>query len=91
MREEPSYTAAYPAAQRCDVVVHLKDGRALSGHCEIMKGEAGNPHRPEEIEKKFFDLTTPVWGAARAEKLYAALLGLERAPDMSGFGADFAL
>ena len=50
-----------------------------------MKGEPGNPHRPEDVEKKFFDLTTPVWGAGRAKTLYQALLGLEDIPDLSAF------
>jgi 2-methylcitrate dehydratase PrpD len=89
--EEHAYTAAYPARQLCDVVIHLNDGRAIRGRCEIMKGEPANPHRPEEVEKKFFDLVTPVWGAERAKKLYSGLLNLEQAEDCRAFGADFAL
>jgi hypothetical protein len=72
-------------------VIHLNDGRAIRGRCEIMKGEPGNPHRPEEVEKKFFDLIVPVWGAERAKKLYAGLLNLEQVADFRAFGADFAL
>jgi 2-methylcitrate dehydratase PrpD len=89
--EEPAYTEAYPAKQLCDVVIHLKDGRAIHGRCEIMKGEPRNPHRPEEVEKKFYDLTVPVWGAERASMLYKALLDLENTADLRAFGADFAL
>ena len=76
---------------KCDVVIHLKGGGTVSGRCEIMKGEPGNPHRPEDVEKKFFDLTVPVWGAQRAKSLYAALLGLENVADLRAFGARFAL
>ena len=89
--ENPAYTQAYPDRQLCDVVIHLKQGRAIRGRCEIMRGEPRNPHRPDEIEKKFYDLTVPVWGAERARKLYKALLELEHAADMREFGADFAL
>lgn len=89
--ENPAYTQAYPDRQLCDVVIHLKQGRAIRGRCEIMRGEPRNPHRPDEIEKKFYDLTVPVWGAERARKLYKALLELEHAADMRAFGADFAL
>lgn len=89
--EDPVYTRAYPGKQLCDVVIHLNDGRAIRGRCEIMKGEPGNPHRPEEVEKKFYDLTVPVWGAERADKLYKALLGLEDTADFRAFGVDFAL
>jgi len=66
-------------------------GGTVRGRCEIMKGEPGNPHRPEDVEKKFFDLTVPVWGAQRAKALYAALLGLEEVADLRAFGAGFAL
>jgi 2-methylcitrate dehydratase PrpD len=89
--EEPGYTKAYPDKQLCDVVIRLKDGRAIHGRCEIMKGESRNPHRPEDVEKKFYDLIVPVWGARRAEKLYEALLRLEGAADLRTFGAGFAL
>ncbi len=89
--EEPAYTRQYPGKHLCDVAIRLEDGRTIEGRCEIMKGEAENPHRPEEVEKKFFDLTVPVWGADRAQKLYEGLLCLESVPDMRGFGQDFAL
>ena len=89
--EDPAYTEEYPNKQLCDVVIHLKDGRAIRGRCEIMKGEPRNPHRPEEVEKKFYGLTAPVWGAERASKLYKALLELENTADLRAFGADFAL
>jgi 2-methylcitrate dehydratase PrpD len=88
VREEPAYTAAYPHKQICDVVIELKDGTHIRGRCDIMKGEPANPHRPEEVERKFFDLVTPVWGADRARRLYDGLLGLEACPDMRAFGAD---
>ena len=89
--EDPAYTRAYPDKQLCDVIVHLDGGNALRGRCEIMKGEPGNPHRPEEIERKFYDLTIPVWGDTRADKLYKALLAIDDAASMRDFGAAFAL
>jgi len=91
VREEAAYTAAYPDRQLCDVAIHLRDGETVAGRCEIMKGEPNNPHRPQDVERKFFDLTTPVWGAERARKLYAALLALEEVADMREFGRGFAL
>jgi len=89
--EDPAYTQAYPDKQLCDVVIHVKDGGTVRGRCEIMKGEPGNPHRPEEVEKKFYDLTVPVWGGKRANDLYSALLRLEDVADLRAFGAGFAL
>jgi 2-methylcitrate dehydratase PrpD len=89
--EDLAYTKAYPDRQLCDVLIELNDGREIRGRCEIMKGEPSNPHRPEEVEKKFYDLTVPVWGAERAGKLYRGLMGLEDVADFRSFGADFAL
>jgi 2-methylcitrate dehydratase PrpD len=91
VREEPSYTRAYPDKQLCEVSIRLQGGRSLEGRCEIMKGEPGNPHRPEDVERKFFDLTNPVWGAERARKLYDAVLALESETDMAKFGRGFSL
>jgi 2-methylcitrate dehydratase PrpD len=91
VREEPRYTAAYPGRHLCDVAIHLDNGRVVRGRCEIMKGEPQNPHRPEEVEQKFFDLTAPVWGAARAHTLYERLMRLEDVADFGRFAEDIAL
>lgn len=91
VREEPAYTRAYPDRQICDVVIHMRDGAAIRGRCEVMKGETGNPHRPEDVEKKYFDLMTPVWGAERANTIYGSILALETVADMREFGKDCAL
>ena len=89
--EEPAYTRAYPEKQLCEVIIRLDDGTTLRGRCEIMKGEPGNPHSPAEIEQKFYDLTVPVWGDTRADRLYKALLALDDCTNMRDFGAEFAL
>ena len=89
--EDAAFTAAYPGKQLCDVVIHRKDGGTVHGRCEIMKGEPANPHRPEEVEKKFFELTVPVWGAKRANDLYSALLSVENVTNLRAFGTGFAL
>jgi 2-methylcitrate dehydratase PrpD len=87
--EDPVYTEAYPHKQLCDVAIHLKDGRTIRGHCEIMKGEPGNPHQPEDVEKKFYDLTVPVYGENRATRLYRALLSLEDNIELRMLGPEF--
>ncbi|MDB5867530.1 MAG: MmgE/PrpD family protein [Betaproteobacteria bacterium] len=91
VREEPAYTKAYPGRQICDLAIHLRDGSAVRGRCEVMKGEPANPHRAEDVEKKYFDLMSPVWGADRARKLYDAILALEEVADMREFADRYAL
>jgi 2-methylcitrate dehydratase PrpD len=91
VREDPAYTKAYPDQQICDVIIHLRDGGEIRGRCDIMKGEPANPHRAEDVEKKYFELMSRVWGADRARRLYDAILALEDVADMRTFGERYAL
>lgn len=84
--EDLDYTAAYPDRQICDVVIRLRGGGKVTGRCETMKGEPSNPHRPEDVRQKYFDVMTPVWGEARAAELYRQLLALETVPDLRTLG-----
>ncbi len=84
--EDPAHTAAYPGVQRCDLEIHMDDGSVVAGHCEVMKGEAANPHRPEDVERKYRDLMEPVWGRACASELYDNLMQLESVADCRTFG-----
>jgi 2-methylcitrate dehydratase PrpD len=58
-------------------VLVMKDGRQSHGRCDIMKGDPANPHRAEDVQQKFFDLTVPVWGEKRAASIYQACMTLE--------------
>lgn len=89
--EEPAFTAAYPERQRCALDITLRDGRVVSGHCEVMKGEPANPHRPEDVKRKYDALMEPIWGEARSRGLYEALMRLEDAPDVREWLAPWAL
>lgn len=91
VEEDPAHTAAYPAVQRCDVVIRTTGGGLHRGHCEIMTGEPGRPLPMALVERKFFDLTVPVWGERRARALHRALMTLERCADMRRFGRGQAL
>jgi len=89
--EDPAHTAAYPATQRCDLAIHLADGRMLVGHCEIMRGEPERPHPPEALRAKFFDLAVPLWGEAAATTLHAGLMAVDDIPRFGMFGAHLEL
>lgn len=78
LEEVPEYSAQFPAQQKVDVRVVLKDGRALEGRCEIIRGEPGNPADPAEYRDKFFALTEPVWGRALAARVYEEAMHVER-------------
>ena len=87
----PSYTAAFPDRQLVDVKISLTDGSVVTGRCEVTKGEPGNPHKPEELEGKFFELGTPAWGKTITQKLYDGLMKLESIGNFRAFSDDLSL
>jgi 2-methylcitrate dehydratase PrpD len=89
--ENGAYTKAFPEKQGVDVKIRLTDGSTLSGHCEVTKGEPGNPHRPDELRGKFFELGTPAWGEAVTQKLYDGLMQLEKIDSFRTFADGFTL
>jgi 2-methylcitrate dehydratase PrpD len=91
LQEDKSHTARYPEETPCEVRIVMKDGATHSGHCTVMKGEPANPHRPQDLEGKFFDLGTPVWGAEVTRKLYEGMMAVETIPDFAAFAAGFEL
>jgi 2-methylcitrate dehydratase PrpD len=85
LTEDTGYTAAFPGSQRCDVVLVLNNGRRLEGHCEVMRGEPGNPADPAEFSDKFMAIGRPIWGEALAERIRSAALAIDQVSDMRDF------
>ena len=81
--EDEDFTRAYPAAQRVRLVIRLRDGTSLAGHCEITSGEPGRPHDSAALDRKYRALAEPLWGADGAEKMRTALMNIETCPDVS--------
>lgn len=91
LQEDKSHTARYPKETPCDIRVVMRDGTTYAGHCVIMKGEPTNPHRPDQLKAKFFDLGAPVWGESQTRKLFDSLMGVESIRDFRAFAAGFAI
>lgn len=91
VEEDVAHSAAYPAAQRCDVQVHLRDGRVVAGHCEIMKGESERPHAPDALRDKFFRLAEPLWGKANSTTLDDACCRIEAIDRFGAFARELEL
>lgn len=89
--EDPAFTAEFPGRQIVELSIGLRDGKTLSGRCEVTRGEPGNPHSPQDIEKKYYRLASPVWGEQLARELYQACMRLESIPDLRAFSADLNL
>ena len=72
-----------PAAPRGAVVeVTLTDGSKVAHLTRFPPGTKENPLSTEAVSAKARDLIAPVLGAERAEKLIAAINGLERVDDI---------
>ena len=82
LAEDESFSAAYPAAQRVHVVIHLRDGTRFEGRCETTSGEPARPHAASALARKYRDLALPLWGEARAAQLREALLNIQACPDV---------
>jgi 2-methylcitrate dehydratase PrpD len=74
--------AAKPPRQAI-VRIELADGRSLDYRTRVVRGTAGNPMEPKEVEAKALDLTAPVLGAARANELIGTIRDLERVGQVS--------
>ncbi len=91
MIEVPEFNEGFPARKPCRLRIVLKDGSSYEGSCDVPKGEIGNPHAPAEIERKYYQLATPVWGERRARGLRELCMRLEAVPDMRDVAQTMAL
>jgi 2-methylcitrate dehydratase PrpD len=85
LQEDNAHTARYPKETPCELRIIMKDGTAHAGSCTVMKGEPSNPHSPADLQGKFFDLGTPVWGESTTRKVFDRLMEVENIPDFGAF------
>ncbi|CAN5710034.1 MmgE/PrpD family protein [soil metagenome] len=91
LREEPSFTARYPAEQPVALRATMRDGSVHEGHCTITKGEPGKPHTAADLGGKFFELGVPIWGEATTRALFDGLTRLETIANFETFAGPLAL
>jgi 2-methylcitrate dehydratase PrpD len=91
LREDKAHTARYPRETPCDLKIVMKDGTVHAGRCDVMKGEPSNPHKPEDLRRKFFELGVPVWGNDTTQKLFERLMRIEEVRDFGLFADELQL
>ena len=64
------------------VEITLNDGTQLSDRVEAVRGTVRNPMPRNEVVDKVRDLTTPILGAATAQRLIDTLLAIETVKDI---------
>ena len=85
MIEVPELNRNFPQEIPARVRIALKDGTAIEGKCDMPKGERANPHSPQEIERKYYQLATPVWGEPLARRIRESCMTLERLGSLEEF------
>ena len=86
MIEVPELNRNFPQEIPARVKIVLHDGKVYEGKCEVPKGERANPHSPQEIERKYYQLATPVWGEARAREIREGCMTLDRLDSLDRIG-----
>ncbi|MEO7402032.1 MAG: MmgE/PrpD family protein [Burkholderiales bacterium] len=91
VRENPAFTAAFPAQQISMVVVMLDDGTRLAGRCDVMQGEPANPHPAGAHDRKLRSLAEPIWGAPATTRLLEGCQALATIVSVSDWAASIPL
>ncbi|MCE9640061.1 MAG: MmgE/PrpD family protein [Betaproteobacteria bacterium] len=85
MIEVPEMNKDFPRKMPARIKIFLKDGTVYEGKCDVPKGELENPHVPAELERKYYQLATPIWGEERARKAYQSWMTLETLDNVRDF------
>jgi 2-methylcitrate dehydratase PrpD len=83
--EDPEMTAALPHHKPSRATVTLVDGRTASGNCDLPRGDFERPYAESEIRAKFRALAAHVLDPAGAERVEAAVDGMESWTDVRSF------
>jgi len=81
---DPALEARFPAEALERVIITTRDGRTLAVGPLAAPGDAGAPPSDEEMQAKFFRLTSPVLGKARAGQLLDAIERCAEMPHVAG-------
>jgi 2-methylcitrate dehydratase PrpD len=75
---DPDYDARFPAERWARAMVRLEDGGVLESGPRTALGDPDHPMGETELEAKYFALTQPVWGNAKAGHVKATIEMLGR-------------
>lgn len=83
---EPRYDAAGGKLRvACRARVLTRDGRQFEAEVPYRKGSFEDPMSADELERKFFDLSTQVATRAQAGEIAATVAGIEKLDDVAAF------
>jgi len=82
VREDPAFTAAYPAEWPCRIAVKTKSGEVKTVETRYFKGHNKSPMSDAEIEAKFRRLNSGLLTDAQITEILAKLWKLEAVSDI---------
>jgi len=82
MRIDPAIDAAAPSLTQANVIVRLRDGRALTAAANGARGYPARPASDDELAAKFLSCATRVLPEDRACALLSALTAIETVADL---------
>jgi len=85
MIEVPEMNRNFPKQIPARLIIALRDGTVYEGKCDVPKGESDNPHAPQELERKFYQLAAPIWGEEFAREMRESCMALETLPSLDAF------
>jgi 2-methylcitrate dehydratase PrpD len=80
--EDPELTAMMPDHRPSKVTLTLNDGTELRAEAFVNKGDFEDPYSPDELQEKFFELATPVWGEDISRQVHNAVAALDAIKDI---------
>ena len=91
LRVDPEIDAEFPGRRAARVIVHAVDGRRIERYQPTRKGDPDLPLGDTELDAKYRELTAPVVGAERAERLLETLRSIESVGTVTDIRLDTAL
>ena len=82
IREDPQFTAAYPAEWPSRIEITTKTGNRHVAATQYFKGHVKNPMSDAEVEDKFRQLTAGLLDASQTEAILAKLWSLDELKDI---------
>lgn len=82
VKEDLSLTALMPHKRPSRVRVTFTDGREIEAETLINKGDFEDPYTDDELERKYYALTGPIWGQKVAEQIFSGIMTLEDSEDV---------
>ncbi|HEY4372414.1 MAG TPA: MmgE/PrpD family protein [Burkholderiales bacterium] len=85
LAEDAAFNELWPQSAGGGIDVVLKRGTVQSHSCPFPPGHPRNALSADELAHKFHEYADPVLSSAGADKLYRAVLDLDRAEDLRAF------